>query len=62
VPDVPVLLEVVAQREVQERPPRRGQLHRRGQSALDDGEVAHREVLVQLRHVAADLDAGRRAQ
>ena len=39
-----VLLEVVAQREVEERPPVRGQLHRRGQPALHDGEVAGGEV------------------
>ena len=37
--DVEALLEVVAQREVEERPPRRGQLHRRRQPALNDSEV-----------------------
>src|SRR5215218_8509763 len=36
---VEVLLEVVAEREVEERSPVRGQLHRRRQAALDDGEV-----------------------
>ena len=48
--DVAVLLEVVPQREVQERPARgRGQLHRRRQAALDDREVAGDEVAVQVR-------------
>ena len=56
-----VLLEVVAQREVQERPSGRGELHRRRQAALDDGEVARREMAVQVRDEGADLDARRRA-
>jgi hypothetical protein len=37
---VEVLLEVVAQRHVDERTPVRGQLHARGQTALNDSEVA----------------------
>jgi hypothetical protein len=53
---VEVLLEVVAEREVQERPPVRRQLHRRGQSALDDGEVAGGEMPVELVHVRAYLE------
>ncbi len=57
VPDVEVLLEVVPQREVQERPPGRRQLHRRGQPALDDREVARGQVPVQLGHVRPDLQA-----
>ena len=57
-----VLLEVVAQREVQERPPRRRELHRRRQAALDDREVARGEVPVQLGDVGADLHARRGAQ
>ena len=62
VPDVAVLLEVVAQREVQERPAGRGQLHRRRQAALDDRQVARREVPVQIRDEGPHLDAGRRAE
>ena len=62
VADVAVLLEVVAQREVQERPPARGELHRRRQAALDDREVARGEVPVQVGDEGADLDAGRRAR
>ena len=51
-----VLLEVVAEREVEERPAVRGQLHRRRQAALDDREVARREVAVELVDVRADLE------
>src|SRR3954462_11550846 len=40
VADVEVLLEVVAQREVEEGALRRRQLHRRRQAALDHGYVA----------------------
>src|SRR2546430_7491209 len=38
------LLEVVAEREVEERPPARGELHRGGKTSLHDSEVAGREV------------------
>ena len=55
--DVEVLLEVVAQREVEERPPVGGQLHRRGQPALDDREVAGGQVPVEVVDVGADLEA-----
>ena len=48
-----VLLEVVAEREVEERPPVRRQFHRGGQSALDDGEVAGGEMPVELVDVRA---------
>ena len=54
--DVEVLLEVVAQREVEERPPARRELHRRRQAPLDDGEIAGREVAVEVGHVGADLE------
>ena len=56
VADVEVLLEVVAKREVEERAPVRRQLHRSGQTALDDGEVAGGKVPVQLVHVGAHLE------
>ena len=62
VPHVEVLLEVVAQREVEERPPGGRELHRRRQAALDDGEVAGGEVPVQVRHERPDLDARRRLE
>jgi UDP:flavonoid glycosyltransferase YjiC (YdhE family) len=54
---VAVLLEVVGQREVQERPARGDQLHGRGQAALDDGQVARREVAVEVVDVRPDLQA-----
>ena len=53
--DVEALLEVVPQREAEERPPARGQLHRGGQPALHDREVARREVPVEPVDVGADL-------
>ena len=56
VPYVELLLEVVPQRDVEERPPVRGQLHRRGEPALHDGEVAHRQVPPQVVHVRAHLE------
>ena len=52
-----VLLEVVTQREVEERSPVRRQLHRRRQPSLHDREVARGEVAVQLVDVRADLEA-----
>ena len=55
--NVEVLLEVVAQREVQERPPVRRQLHAGGQAALHDREVAGGQVPVELRDERADLQA-----
>src|SRR5689334_19310056 len=53
VPDVEVLLEVVPEREVQERALGRGQLHSGGQAALDDGHIAGAQVLVETVDVAA---------
>jgi hypothetical protein len=59
--DVKVLLEVVFEREVDERSPVGGQLHRGRQAALDDRKVARREVAVEVVHVWADLEPlGRR--
>jgi hypothetical protein len=46
VPDVEVLLEVMAERHVDERPLACGELHRGGQAALHHGQVAHRQVPV----------------
>jgi hypothetical protein len=43
--------------EVEERAPARGQLHRRRQAALDDREVASREVAVKLVDVGANVDS-----
>ena len=57
VPDVEVLLEVVAQRDVDERAAVGGQLHAGGQPALDQRDVAGGQVLVQVRQVAADGQA-----
>src|SRR6185437_1202837 len=58
VPDVEVLLEVVPEREVQERALGGGQLHGGGQAALDYGEVAGAQMLVEAVDVAAYLEAG----
>src|SRR5262249_49752419 len=58
VTDVEVLLEVVPEREVEERAPGGSQLHGRGQAALDDGEVADGQVLVEPVDVTAQLEAG----
>jgi hypothetical protein len=55
--DVVVLLEVPAQREVEERAAGCGQLHRGGEPAVADSEVAGRQMPVQLVHVAARLGA-----
>jgi hypothetical protein len=53
---VEVLLEVVAEREVEERTPVRGQLHRRREAALDNREVAGCEMAVEVVDVGADLE------
>src|SRR3954449_11944063 len=57
VADVEVLLEAVAKREVEERSPVGGQLHRGGESALNDGEVAGGEVAVEIVDVGAHLES-----
>src|SRR5215471_861144 len=57
VADVEVLLEVVPERKVQERPLGGGQLHGGGQPALDDGEVADAQMPVEPVDVAVQLKA-----
>ena len=52
-----VLLEVVLEREVEERPAVGGQLHRGRQAALHDGEVAGGQVPVEVVDVADDLES-----
>ena len=52
-----LLLEVISEREVQKRPARRRELHRRGQPTLDDRQVAAREVPIEIVDVAANLEA-----
>ena len=59
---VEVLLEVVGEREVQERSLGRGELHRRRQPTLHDRQVAHGEVAVEAVDVAVDLEARVRRQ
>jgi hypothetical protein len=54
---VEVLLEVVAQWEVQERAAVGGQLHRRREPTLDDGEVAGREMTVEVVHVGPQFQS-----
>lgn len=56
VADVEVLLEVVPQREVDERPPVGRQLHRGRKAALNDREVAGGEVPVEVVDVGANLE------
>ncbi len=51
------LLEVMAEREVEERPVAGDQFHGGGQAALDDGQIAYCQVPVQVMHVRVDLDA-----
>src|SRR2546430_6192493 len=53
---VHVLLEVVPQREVEERPTAGGQLHRRGETALHDREITSRKVPVEVVHVGNHLE------
>src|SRR4029450_9561579 len=53
--DVVVLLEVVGQGEVQERPPGRGQLHAGGEPALHHRQVAGGQVLVEPVDIRVDL-------
>ena len=53
---VDVLLEVVAQRNVEERHAGRGELHRRGQPALDDGDIGRGHAQVEVGHEAAQVD------
>lgn len=48
------LLKVVAQQDVDEPPPACRQFHARRQPALDDRQVAPRQVTVQLGHAAAE--------
>ena len=62
VPHVHLLLEVVAERDVQERPTRRGELHRGAQPALDHGHVARGVVQVEVGQEAVHLHARGRAQ
>ena len=59
VTDVEVLLEVMGEREVDERPLGGGELHRRREPALHDGEVADGEVAIQPIDVAVHLETGR---
>src|SRR5215467_12086030 len=54
---VELLLEVVAQRKVEERSPERSQLHGRGEAALNDREIDGGVMLEEIRHEGAHLDA-----
>src|ERR1700761_2387922 len=49
---VELLLEVVAEWEVEKRAPVGGEFHRGGQTALDHRQVAGRQVAFQIGHVA----------
>src|SRR5439155_26499752 len=51
-----LLLEMVAQREVEEGGLEGGQLHGGGEPALDDGEIGRRMVLEELGHEGTDVD------
>src|SRR5947208_2908401 len=54
--DVEVLLEVVPQREIDERAPVRGQFHRGRKPSLDHGNLADGQMAVQLMDVGTDLE------
>jgi len=56
---VEVLLEVVAQREVDERPPIRRQLHGRREAPLHDRQIAGRQMAKELVDVRPDLETWR---
>src|SRR5690606_11298993 len=59
---VHLLLEVVAQREVEEGAAERGQLHGGGEPALHQGEVAGGQVPDEVGQVGPHLDAGHAGQ
>jgi hypothetical protein len=54
--DGTLLLEVLPEREVQERASVRDELHGRGEPALYDRRIAGGEMQVQVRHVSAHVD------
>ena len=60
--DVELLLEVLAEREVDEPASCRGELHRGCEAALDDGDVASGEMPVQVGEVPADFEPIDRSQ
>src|SRR5215813_399875 len=60
--DVEVLLEMIAEREVEKGRAEGGQLHRAGEAALDNGEVGGGVMPKQMRHVGAHVDARPRRQ
>jgi hypothetical protein len=55
--DVVVLLEVLAQREAEERSSGGGELHRGREAAVADREVAGSEMAIQTMDVAVNLEA-----
>src|SRR2546421_2401523 len=57
VPDVDVLLAVVAKREIEKRTAGRGQLHRRAEPALRQGHIACGQMEVQVGDEPPHLDA-----
>ena len=57
--DVAALLEMPLEREVEEWPPRRDELHRRREPALHDADIAGGEPAVQAVDIAVQLDAVR---
>src|SRR5262245_57972206 len=59
---VEVLLEVIAQREIEERRPERRQLHRGREASLHDGEMGGGVMPEQVGHVRARVDARPRGQ
>ena len=56
-PDVEVLLEVMLEGHVDERRSGGGEFHARAQAALDHGDVAGRQVLVEIGQEATHADA-----
>ena len=54
---VEVLLEMVPEREIEERRSRRRQLHAGGEAALHERQIAGGEMPVEVGHEGAHLDA-----
>src|SRR5215470_5009324 len=60
--DEELLLEVIPEREVEEWRAERGQLHRRREPALHDGEIGRGVVAEEMRHERAHLETGHARQ
>src|SRR6266478_4417045 len=57
-----ILLEMVLEREVEERRSGGGQLHAGGEAALHQRQIARREMAIEIRHEGIYLDTLRRME